>query len=261
MKNGIIWVMLFAIAGFVEAEELVLGEVDYPPGKLPYRLLLPDGIESGEKFPLVICLHGGGGKGTDNQGAGCEAMTVLSRPDVQKEHPAILLMPQCPEEAKWVSMVWDEHDRKLGGYNFKNTNTTDQMTAVHSLALEVIKKYPVDEERVYVTGQSMGGMGTWYMVMRWPELFAAAIPVCGVGDPRMAEAIKEVPIRTFHGALDKKIPPETTRAMGFSAHAFFFTSGKGGFAIGRKAQWASAFSRILVFSCGTSSRKGKTRCA
>lgn len=213
MKNGIIWVMLFAIAGFVEAEELVLGEVDYPPGKLPYRLLLPDGIESGEKFPLVICLHGGGGKGTDNQGAGCEAMTVLSRPDVQKEHPAILLMPQCPEEAKWVSMVWDEHDRKLGGYNFKNTNTTDQMTAVHSLALEVIKKYPVDEERVYVTGQSMGGMGTWYMVMRWPELFAAAIPVCGVGDPRMAEAIKEVPIRTFHGALDKKIPPETTRAM------------------------------------------------
>ena len=68
--------MLFAIAGFVEAEELVLGEVDYPPGKLPYRLLLPDGIESGEKFPLVICLHGGGGKGTDNQGAGCEAMTV-----------------------------------------------------------------------------------------------------------------------------------------------------------------------------------------
>ena len=87
------------------------------------------------------------------------------------------------------------------------------MVAVHSLVLEVIKKYSVDEKRIYVTGESGGGVGTWYMVMRWPELFAAAIPVCGVGDPRMAEVIKKVPIRTFHGALDNVVPVKATRSM------------------------------------------------
>jgi predicted peptidase len=81
------------------------------------------------------------------------------------------------------------------------------------LLKDIIEKQPIDIKRVYVTGLSMGGFGTWDIVQRIPELFAAAIPICGGGDTTMADTIKNIPIWAFHGDMDSVVPPKYTRNM------------------------------------------------
>lgn len=87
------------------------------------------------------------------------------------------------------------------------------MKKVYSLILQIMKDYPVDPGRIYVTGQSMGGFGTWNIIMNHPELFAAAIPICGGGSPAHAEQINDIPIRFFHGAKDPTVPVAASREM------------------------------------------------
>jgi len=187
---------------------LQTGTVAYENGRLPYRFYVPEEAAGSKRLPLVLCLHGAGGRGRDNKGGGSHAMAVLSRPDVQRSHPAFLLMPQCPESSQWVNTPWAE-----GSYCLDNIPASAEMTAVYQLLQDVIQRYPIDTQRIYITGQSMGGFGTWDMIMRWPELFAAAVPVCGGGDPSLAGSIKDIPILAFHGAKDPVVPADATRAM------------------------------------------------
>ena len=175
--------------------------------QMPYQLSSPK-VETGKLYPLVICLHGALGRGTDNEARGIEAYAVLKTPDMQTKHPAFLLAPQCEKGFQWVDAPWAK-----GSYNLDQVPESAYMKKVYALILQVMKDYPVDPARIYVTGQSMGGFGTWNMILNHPELFAAAIPICGGGSPAHAERIKDIPIQFFHGAKDPTVPTAASREM------------------------------------------------
>lgn len=175
--------------------------------EMPYQLSRP-AAEEGKTYPLVVCLHGAAGRGTDNQARGIEAYAALGAPEVRQKHPAFLLAPQCAAKFQWVDVPW-----KLGSYNLELVAESAYMKKVHALILKTLQAHPVDRARVYVTGQSMGGFGTWDLILRHPELFAAAIPICGSGSPKHAANIQALPLRFFHGAKDATVPVSGSREM------------------------------------------------
>jgi predicted peptidase len=177
-------------------------------GTIPYQLLGPKSIEEGKVYPLVLCLHGAGGRGNDNKGRGSQAFRELRRLVHRGKLNAFLLMPQCPKGKKWVNVEWRD-----GSYELDKVPQSDELKLVTELLKDVLAKRPVDKARIYVTGQSMGGFGSWDMVMRYPNLFAAAVPVCGSGDSRFTAALVDMPIWAFHGAKDTTVPVSGSRDM------------------------------------------------
>lgn len=171
---------------------------------LPYRLLQPPGDKS-QPLPLIIWLHGKGERGKDNEkqlqnGVEIIADSVLHNP----KYAAFILAPQCPPDQYWS--VYD----KTAAHMVQALDPT--AVELHLLALinEVMRNYRVDASRVYIMGISMGGFGVWDMITRWPEKFAAAVPICGGGDPTKAPLLKNLPVRSYHGLKDKVINPAFT---------------------------------------------------
>jgi len=162
-----------------------------------YLEFLPKGYgaEPAKQWPLMIFLHGAGERG-DN----LAMVTVHGPPKLVKanpEFPFVLLSPQCPS-----GQVWRDQD----------------ILALLDHALATLK---VDPSRVYLTGLSMGGFGSWSLAAKYPERFAAVAPICGGGAPievwlaggARAAALKKLPIWAFHGAKDNVVPLEESRRM------------------------------------------------
>ncbi|MEO2092258.1 MAG: prolyl oligopeptidase family serine peptidase [Gemmataceae bacterium] len=176
---------------------------------LPYRLMKPDGYtkDGTDRYPLVVFLHGIGERGKDNAIQLKNGVERFVTAAARKKHPCFLVVPQCPSDKMWV--------------NIRNTKANqtfaDQPTEPAALVLDLIdalgKEYRVDADRIYLTGVSMGGYGTWDLICRKPDLFAAALPVCGGGDPAQADKLTKLPIWVFHGDKDTAVPPERSRDM------------------------------------------------
>ncbi|MCM4173491.1 hypothetical protein DHD32_18605 [Arenibacter sp. TNZ] len=180
---------------------------------LQYRLLMPLDYNPNKQYPLVVCLSGGAGRGTDNikQIAGSKAAQVLSTLENRKKYPAFIFVPQCPPGADWgrsLGKIEREGLIARGRYNQPN---------VESLVFETIsaleEEFNIDTTRRYITGQSMGGFGTWHYILTHPQMFAAAIPICGGGNPDLAKNISDVPLWVFHGDNDKTVPVDFSRNM------------------------------------------------
>lgn len=169
--------------------------------KMPYRLFLPPNYDTQKEYPILIYIHGAGSRGDDNLKQLRSWVAGWMDEKVQTEHPCIILMPQCPVKQKWVNVPW-----KNGSYVFKDTPISKPMKLVKEVVDKVINENAVDRNRIYVMGCSMGGYGTWNFVMHYPELIAAAVPICGAGDPSMAKEIKHLPIWAFHGDKDPTVP-------------------------------------------------------
>lgn len=171
---------------------------------LPYRLLKPVNPQALERFPLIIFLHGSGERGSDNEAQLKHIKNLVLDTKNRGKYPCYVLVPQCPK-----GQLWAEHN--------KDGSVKSQPTTPTKLLLEVIdkisKEYPIDQSRTYITGVSMGGYGTWDLLARYPEKFAAGIPVCGGGDERTASKMKEIPIWAFHGAKDDIVPARLSRKM------------------------------------------------
>jgi predicted peptidase len=175
--------------------------------KLNYRIYLPDGYSKDKEYPLLLFFHGAGSKGNDNEtqlNTGVQQMFTYSGGKVRD---SIVIAPQCPllspDTAKWVNVPnW------VDGCNYSTDLIAEsqQMKAVVELLGYIRENYSTDESRWYVTGLSMGGFATWDIIVRHPELWAAAVPVCGGGDHRKANVIKDMPIWTFHGDQDPTVP-------------------------------------------------------
>lgn len=204
-------VLVLIDSGFAGKQEKNVEARTYESPKddtMPYRILIPDNYDPNKEYPLVLCLHGAGGRGTDNNSRGTEAWKVLSSKEVRERYPAFILTPQCPQGERWVDVKW-----KKGSYSIDKVSTSREMELVVEILDSVVKEFSVDPSRVYVTGQSMGGYGTWDIVLRNPDSFAAAIPVCGAGDPSQADEIADLPVWAFHGAEDPTVPPSGSREM------------------------------------------------
>lgn len=173
---------------------------------LKYRLYKP-AAKAGAKYPLVLFLHGAGERGDDNEAQLQHGVRdFLER---QTEAPCFLIVPQCPREEFWVEIDW-------GGPGERGTIGA-QPSPPMQLVLEVVEriaaKAPVDRDRMYVTGLSMGGYGTWFLAGREDSPFVAAAPVCGGGDPALAKRYVDLPLWVFHGGADEVVPAERSREM------------------------------------------------
>ncbi len=177
---------------------------------LPYRLFKVQNPEAGKTYPLILFLHGAGERGNDNtaQLTANAGATVWTAPAHQALQPAYVIAPQCPADQQWVDTDWTQ-----GSYSTAALPVSDELATALEIADAVADEFPVDPRRHYITGLSMGGYGTWDAVIRNPERFAAAIPICGAGDPSQAQVIVDLPIWTAHGDADSVVPVTGTREM------------------------------------------------
>lgn len=171
---------------------------------LPYRLLKPEKVEDGKKYPLIIFFHGAGERGTDNEIHIQHITETFLDPENRKKFPCYFIAPQCPQNTMWAS-----HDRE----GKMKPNPAPVMEMVIGLIEKTQKDFPIDLARVYVTGLSMGGYGTWDLIARFPNRFAAAVPICGGGDIATAALIRHIPIWAFHGSRDTVVLPKNSRKM------------------------------------------------
>jgi predicted peptidase len=163
---------------------------------LPYRIMKPIGYDSAIRYPLVVFLHGSGERGADNEKQMSDCIPQFASKENRENYPCFLIAPQCPENSKWADVDWDADAHTL----------PEAMSEPGRLTIELIEtitnEFSVDKKRIYITGLSMGGFGTWDLIARFPDLFAAAVPICGGADETTAEKIKHMPIWVFHGTRD-----------------------------------------------------------
>jgi predicted peptidase len=158
-----------------------------------YLLFLPEGYGvKKQRWPMILFLHGAG-----ERGKSLEKVKKHGPPKIvesQSDFPFILVSPQCPAGDWWP----------------------DKIEVLKALLDDIVQRYDVDVDRVYLTGLSMGGYGTWALAYAYPDYFAAIAPVCGGGHRhhhQMSERLKNLPIWAFHGAKDKVVPVEESEKM------------------------------------------------
>lgn len=170
---------------------------------MPYRLFIPQGYEERKKYPLVLWLHGGAGRGKDNlkqiSGGNTIGSHVWTSPANQSGHPCFVVAPQCPDNESWASV--------------EKSQPTTHLRLVIELLENLEGTFSLDVQRLYVTGQSLGGFGTWSVISQYPDKFAAAVPVCGGGDEFAATRLARMSIWAFHGERDEAVRVERSRKM------------------------------------------------
>jgi poly(3-hydroxybutyrate) depolymerase/lysophospholipase L1-like esterase len=176
-------------------------------GKLPYRLLKPQKYDVNQKYPLVILLHGAGERGDDNTNQLKWGGSLFTKPEVREKFASFVVVPQCPNNEKWVEMDWG------GDTGIAPADPGSTQKLLLGMIEAVQKEFSIDPDRLYLTGLSMGGFGTWDLITRLPEKFAAAAPICGGGDKTKAAAAKPVPVWAFHGDADNVVKPIRTKDM------------------------------------------------
>ncbi len=202
----------------VSAQDLSLyqsREFTHTQGVLPYRVLFPANYEAGKKFPLVLVLHGAGERGNDNEKQLTHGAKLFLREEVRTDYPAIVLFPQCPSEEYWSSVQIDRSKMPYPmEFDYEKYPLRWPLAAAIALVEEFKRQERVDEKRVYITGLSMGGMGTFEAVYRYPKLFAAALPICGGGDAiHYGKQMKKIPFWIFHGDKDGVVDVKLSREM------------------------------------------------
>ena len=168
-----------------------------------YRLFIPSVEPRKKALPLVVYLHGSGGIGDDNlkqiSGGSYMGTHVWTTPDAQRRHPAYVLAPQLPPGEQW-------------GAPGSDALSSHAETLVQLIAA-LTQEFSLDPDRVYLTGQSLGGRGTWDIISKRPDLFAAAVPLCGDGNLSRVAAARKLAIWVFHGAQDLLVPVTGSRDL------------------------------------------------
>jgi predicted peptidase len=193
-------VVLTSFALTVRGEDKKTGFVDKTfknaDGKeSPYVVFVPADYDGKKEYPVILFLHGAGETKTDKTG-GKMPKEVGIGPAIQKQEktfPAIVVIPRA-ESFGWGA---------------------DTANAKRALAMldEVMKEYKTDPKRIYLTGLSMGGMGTWSLAAAHPDKWAAIVPICGRGDIKTAEMFKDIPCWCFHGDADTAVNVSGSRDM------------------------------------------------
>lgn len=150
--------------------------------EIEYLLYLPEDYEKQQKWPLILFLHGAGQRGNDLEEVKVHGLPKLI--EQGKDFPFVIVSPQCSEWRWWP----------------------DKLEVLIALLGQIEADYNIDTDRVYLTGLSMGGYGSWAMAYEYPHRFAAVAPICGGLDPVLADKFKDMPVWAFHGAKDQVVP-------------------------------------------------------
>ncbi|SMO63541.1 prolyl oligopeptidase family serine peptidase [Fodinibius sediminis] len=179
--------------------------------ELKYRMLEPADYDSTGLYPLVLFLHGAGERGSDNFSQLKWGVHHFADPRFREKYPAFVVAPQVPEDSFWSTLSLN---RDSSSYIMPmRQHPTEPMRLTIELLEQLQQKYAIDADRLYVTGLSMGGFGTFDLIERFPSKFAAAVPICGGGDAARAFLLKEMPIWVFHGAQDQVVDVEYSRTV------------------------------------------------
>lgn len=212
MKIKITLLLLFlltALSSSLLAQKAVYHAMQFihEEDTLPYRILFPENFNPSQKYPLVLVLHGAGERGSDNELQLVHGSNLFQNEDIQRNFPAIVVFPQCPQDSYW-SNVSVNRDKQPLELNFRSgkKNPTQAMELLQGLVEKLSNQIFVDTQRMYVGGLSMGAMGTFELLRREPERFAAAFAICGGDAPDNAKEYARVPVWIFHGEQDSVVP-------------------------------------------------------
>ena len=176
-------------------------------GTLPYRLHVPARPEPGRLYPLVVHMHGAGSRGTNNvdqiRTGGADFLKWV----VSRGEEFVFIAPQCPKKQMWIAAPWSAREHRMA------EKPTPWLARAIEIIDDAVKRYPVDPDRVYVMGISMGGYATWELLQRRPKLFAAALPCCGGGDTTLASSLTDIAVWAFHGDADNVVPVYRSQSM------------------------------------------------
>lgn len=210
--------LLIPIIGFGQTgledyqKEIFVGENGLT---LPYRVLYPKNYDPQKAYPLVLFMHGAGERGNDNEIQLVHGAELFIQKENREKYPAIVVFPQCAEKDYWVEVsrrILSDGTRQRE-FPF-HEQARPSMGLVIELLEQMITKGQVDEQQLYVMGLSMGGMATFELMARFPNRFAAAIPICGGGNPLITRAYaKSIPTWLFHGDADEVVLPNNSRRM------------------------------------------------
>lgn len=194
--------MVFSQKGF-KAEKFVSGK-----DTLQYQILYPDNFKKGNEYPVVLFLHGSGERGNNNTAQLTHGSSLFLADSVRSKYPAIVIFPQCPQDDYWSNVEVDRTAMPLKLVFQNGGEPTTALRLVMELMEETVAKKYVKKDQVYVMGLSMGGMGTFELLSRKPDMFAAGIPICGGAHPESAAAYAtKIPVWVFHGAKDDVVNP------------------------------------------------------
>ena len=210
-KQLVFWMLFWTLFGTVygqnEFEKKVY--ITASGDSLNYRLLRPEIEQEGEKYPLVLFLHGAGERGSDNEKQLFHGSQMWLNPVNRENYPAFVLFPQCPESGYWAYIG------RPSSFETDKMPTDVPPSPIFIILKELLDTYlampQIDKQRIYIMGLSMGAMGTFDMTIRYPELFAAAIPICGAVNTTRLKAAKDVKFRIFHGDADNVVPVSGSR--------------------------------------------------
>jgi predicted peptidase len=218
MKNLIILFVTF-IAYAVSAQDTSLylrKEYVNREGKiLPYRLLYPENYDKSKKYPLVLFLHGAGERGNDNAKQLIHGSRLFLADSNRKNFPCFVVIPQCPQDGYWSSAKIDRSTSPLTiSFDYEASLIAWPLQSAINVVKQLATDEKVDKKRIYITGLSMGGMGTFDAIYRNPDFFAAALPICGGGDTLHYDSrVKNVPFWVFHGDADAVVKVDLSRSM------------------------------------------------
>lgn len=217
LKIALLLVFICVLAGLQAQDKSAFKKEVYISGNdtLPYRILLPLNYDATKKYPIIYFLHGAGERGNDNEAQLTHGSSLFLRDSIRQNYPAIVVFPQCPAQSFWSNVKFtNDSVTKAWQFHFQ---VEGEPTIAMKLAQELLKKlmndYPVNKKQVYITGLSMGGMGTFEIVRRNPTLFAAAMPICGGAEPSTALKLTKTKWWVFHGDADNVVPEHFSKDM------------------------------------------------
>lgn len=218
-KIGLYLLLFLLNSFFIQAQELGLYEKHWiiqSGDTMPFRVLLPENYDPAKKYPLVLFLHGRGESGTDNEKQLTHGAKMFLQDSIRKNYPAIVVFPQCASNSYWSNVQMITTGSKTGKRTFYFVpvgEPSQSMKMLQALVANLLERYPVKMDQVYVMGLSMGGMGTFELVRRMPGLFAAAIPICGGAHTATAAQLIKTSWWIFHGGKDDVVLPVYSEKM------------------------------------------------
>jgi predicted peptidase len=188
---------------------------------LRYRILYPENYKKEKPYPLVVFLHGGGERGNDNEHQLDLGASLFLRDSLRRQFPAIVVFPQCPSDSLWTKTppkitnapyVVDTTETYYLALDAQPITTPERLV---KLLMDSLAQHEVaDKKRIYIGGLSMGGLGTYSLLIHFPNYFAAAFSICGEANvPLYIKKAANVPIWIFHGEVDRIIPVQPDRDL------------------------------------------------
>lgn len=175
--------------------------------RLVYRYYIPANYSADKEYPIFVNLHGAGLRGNDNKRP-LSFVKKLFQNEKYNLDECIVIVPQCPEDEKWVDITWAD-----GSYDLASVPESNEFAALVALIESMMEEYSVDEKRIWAAGFSMGGYGTWNLLMNHPDLFCAGVPMCGAASPSSASLVLNNPVWAVHGVKDPTVPVSGSREM------------------------------------------------